>query len=68
MTRYGFTETDRKYAGRTEKIATHLAQRDGLEVRVTQRDGHALLVTRDFRLDRVNFIVDDGFVRGAEIG
>lgn len=41
--------------------------RSGLAIRVTMRDGRPLIVTHDYRLDRLNVSVADGlvdFVRG----
>lgn len=57
-----------QYAGRLESVATRKAELDGFTVRVIMRDRQAFIVTRDFRTDRVNFVVRDGFVREAEVG
>lgn len=54
--------------GRTESVATRLAELDGFMVRVCSRDRQNFVVTQDFRRDRMNFYVRDGFVREAEIG
>lgn len=62
------TAANERYAGRTEAVATRLAQLDGLTVFVAQRDEEWFLRTADLRTDRVNFYVRDGFVREAEMG
>lgn len=38
----------------------------GFRIRVVSRDGHACIVTQDFRLDRVNVHVVDGFVTAVK--
>lgn len=57
-----------RYAGRLESVAKRKAELDGFTVRVIIRDRQHIVVTRDFRTDRVNFVVRDGFVREAEVG
>lgn len=57
-----------RYLGRTEAVAKRLAEIDGFTVRVIMRDHAHFIVTRDFRIDRINFVVRDGFVREADIG
>jgi hypothetical protein len=42
--------------------AERRAERRGCSVRVVERDGESLVVTEDFRPDRVNLAVEDGEV------
>jgi hypothetical protein len=46
--------------------ARELARAEGCDVRVVVRDGKNLVVTDDFRIDRVNVAVDDGRVTGID--
>lgn len=48
--------------GLTESEATDLLARNGEELRVVERDGEKLAVTRDYRDTRVNVVVLDGRV------
>lgn len=56
------------YKGLSEEVAKEHAQEDGYAVRITSRDGHHFIVTRDYREDRVNFDVVDGLVISAHMG
>jgi hypothetical protein len=51
-----------EYVGKTLEEATQYAKEGGFEVRVIEMDGKAFMVTHDFRTDRLNFRVSDGFV------
>ncbi len=55
-------EDNTAYLGLTEEEAGDLAEEEGLEHRVINRDGEALVVTMDFRPNRLNFWVEDGVV------
>ncbi|MBA2350022.1 MAG: hypothetical protein H0V81_17235 [Solirubrobacterales bacterium] len=58
-----------RLAGRTEAAAAARLNREGLGMRVTRRDGEALVVTMDLRCDRVNVAVEDGqVVRVVKVG
>ncbi len=63
-----YTCCDCPYAGRAERVATRKAQLDGYEVFIASRDGNHFVRTQDFRTDRINFAIVDGFVRSAEVG
>jgi len=56
------------FVGLTEDQAQALAVERTLSLRVTRRDDIALVGTADFRLDRINIELDDGFVTQASIG
>lgn len=51
-----------------EADATAVAQDRGLFVRVVARDGEWFAVTKDYRYDRVNFVIENGVVVEASIG
>lgn len=55
-------------AGLSESDATAAAAQKGFVVRIVARDGEWYPVTKDYRLDRVNFVVINGVVVGATIG
>jgi hypothetical protein len=52
----------------TEEEATNKANENGYYVRVTQRDGKDYMITCDFRIDRINFHIENGFVIEATTG
>ena len=54
--------------GLSESDAGAAAGELGLTVRVVARDGEYFPVTKDYRTDRVNFVVEDGVVVEAKIG
>lgn len=54
--------------GMSEAAATDLVEGAGLTARVVSRDGQALAVTEDYRVDRVNLTVDDGTVTATSVG
>ena len=51
-----------------ESDAQVAAGERGLTVRVVARDGEYFAVTKDYRTDRVNFVINDGVVVKATIG
>ena len=55
-------------AGLGESDAQVAAGERGLTVRVVARDGEYFAVTKDYRTDRVNFVINDGVVVKATIG
>lgn len=59
---------DRDYIGKTEAEAAKLAEERGLVTRVVSRDGEAMIVTEDHRVDRVNLDVNDGVVTAVKRG
>lgn len=58
----------RPYLGKKEADAGRAAERRGLKWRVVERDGEAFMITKDYRLDRVNFKVRNGKVFEAYRG
>lgn len=56
------------YVGRSQASATTLATSLGLVVRVTRIDDEYFPGTDDYRLDRVNFEIDNGVVTKATLG
>jgi hypothetical protein len=48
--------------------ATSYAQGVGFELRVVEIDGESLMVTEDYRTDRVNVVIENDIVTSAEIG
>jgi hypothetical protein len=65
MSKYAWTDD---LVGMTEAGAYAAAKEEGYYARVTRRNGHALIVTRDYRTDRVNLDVADYVVVAAKIG
>ena len=55
-------------AGLSEADATAAAAQKGFTVRIIARDGEWYPVTKDYRLDRINFVVVSGVVVDATIG
>lgn len=53
-----------KYVGKTEKQAANMAEKEGMVIRVTNRDGESLMGTCDYRTDRINVSVEDGVITG----
>ena len=56
------------FVGQSEDDAAVIAKKNGLEVRVVERDGQQFPGTMDYRTDRVNIVVTDGKVTSATIG
>lgn len=56
------------YVGQILGAAQNLANANGLIARVVRIDDDWLIVTQDFRTDRVNFELDNGIVTVAKIG
>jgi hypothetical protein len=54
--------------GMTETEALNYCTQSGWELRVTKRDGHYGVGTRDMRHDRINVKLIDGHVITADIG
>jgi hypothetical protein len=52
--------------GMSEDAAITAIEATGLVARVVERDGEALMVTMDYREDRVSLTVIDGVVTAAE--
>jgi hypothetical protein len=52
----------------SESDAEAAAGELGLTVRVVARDGEFFAVTKDYRTDRVNFVIENGVVIKASIG
>ena len=57
-----------KLVGLTEKTAAACAESEGWRVRVVQRDGEEFMVTADYRVDRVNLVVEDDVVTNVTVG
>ena len=57
-----------QFIGLTEKEATELAVKEGYSVRVIKRDTVQYMVTRDLRMNRVNFTILFGKVSEAYFG
>jgi hypothetical protein len=65
------TDTDDLVEGLTglsESDAATAAEERGLTLRVVARDGEYFAVTKDYRTDRVNLVIDNGVVVEATIG
>lgn len=54
--------------GLSESEAVDTAKANGWESRVVSRDGEALAVTTDYRMDRVNLTIVDGVVTKSAVG
>jgi hypothetical protein len=50
------------------ETATDFLQKLSKTIRVYRKDGHLLMMTRDYRINRVNVNVADGIVIDAHIG
>lgn len=51
-----------EYVGKTLDEATQYAEEGGFEVRIVEVDGKAFMVTHDFKTNRLNFRIRDGYV------
>ena len=60
--RNGGIITVSEYAGKTLKEAIQYANDGGFTTRITEENGRALMVTADFKTNRLNFRVNDGIV------
>lgn len=60
--RNGGIITVSEYAGKTLEEAVKYANDGGFTTRITEENGRALMVTHDFKTNRLNFRVRDGFV------
>lgn len=54
--------------GLNEQEAKSLLQKSGINYRVVQRDGHYLMVTQDFKPDRINLVINDDKVSSFNCG
>jgi hypothetical protein len=63
--RNGGIITQGEYEGKTLEEATKYANDGGFTTRITEENGKAFMLTMDFRTDRINFRVRDGFVIDA---
>lgn len=63
--RNGGIITQGEYEGKTLEEAVKYANDGGFITRVTEENGRALMVTHDFKTNRLNFRVRDGFVIDA---
>ncbi|HYE72607.1 MAG TPA: hypothetical protein VEF04_04715 [Blastocatellia bacterium] len=52
-----------KAEGMTEVEAEAFFQRHGYTMRVTRRDGKAMITTRDMKLNRLNVSIENGLVK-----
>lgn len=57
-----------RFVGLDERDSKDLAASLGLVTRLVKLDGYALVVTRDYRTDRVNLEVSRELVIGAYVG
>ena len=60
--RNGGLITQSEYKGKTLEEATKYANDGGFTTRVVEEDGKPFMLTMDFRSDRLNFRVLNGFV------
>jgi hypothetical protein len=58
----------KKYLGLEEETARRLAETAGHRFRVARREGKALILTRDFKPDRINVCVEEGKVVEVHFG
>lgn len=54
--------------GQFESVAWELVQEEGFVPRITSRDGNPLVVTRDYKTDRVNLVIEDNKVVSYHLG
>lgn len=67
--RYNIEEMgDEDFIGMEKKDAMALCEKRGLKGRVTAEDGEAFIVTLDYRLDRVNFHIQNNIVISCKRG
>lgn len=45
-----------------------IAKAEGYELRIVEQDGVTFMVTCDFRIDRINIIINNGLITSATIG
>ena len=57
-----------KLIGLTEEKAAKLIEKNGMKMRITNRDGESFFGTMDARSDRVNVAISKGKVTSADIG
>lgn len=53
---------DLNLVGLKEKKAKKLSNKAGWHLRVTIRDGYPIVITRDYRVDRINISVENEIV------
>jgi hypothetical protein len=63
--RNGGIITKGEYEGKTLEEAIKYANDGGFTTRITEENGRAIMVTHDFKTNRLNFRVRDGFVIDA---
>lgn len=63
--RNGGMITQGEYEGKTLEEARQYAIDGGFTTRITEEDGKSFMLTMDFRTDRINFRVRDGFIIDA---
>ena len=63
-----FEATARELIGLTESNAQNCVEQAGLTRRVVYRNGESLAVTLDYRPDRINISVEEGFVVDVTLG
>jgi hypothetical protein len=56
------------FIGKTEEEAGEIASFNGYISRVTQRDDKNYICTQDYRMDRVNFSIENNKVKEAHLG
>lgn len=67
--RYNIQEMgDEDFIGMEKKDAMAHCEKRGLKGRVTSEDGEAFAVTMDYRLNRVNFIINNNIVISCKRG
>jgi hypothetical protein len=54
--------------GKTEKEAKDIANENGFLVRISSKDGEYYVLTRDYKLDRINLTLKNLIVTSATIG
>jgi hypothetical protein len=57
-----------RYTGAALEVAQRRAAADGFSSRIVMIDGEGQMVTDDYRLDRLNFVVVDGVVTDVSVG
>jgi hypothetical protein len=58
----------RRFVGLPEFEAVALAQEIGLVTRVVRRDATSYVATRDYRVERLNLVIEAGVVRSISLG
>jgi len=64
----GFTNLKEEIVGLSEEIAVYLVKKAEFIPRIVEREGNPAVITRDYKLDRVNLSIKDGLVYKASIG